>query len=664
MRVFCLMAALLVCLSSEETPTRGFVLKRQQDKSCLALVVGNAAYPDQPLANPANDATDVATALEGVGFTVMRLINADRATFQKAVDSFGAQIKGKQASAFYYAGHGMQVNGENYLIPVGEQIDGETDVPFKAVNAGLILAKMEAAQCPLNIIILDACRNNPLARSSRGVAKGLTELRGPAGSLIVYSTAPGQVAGDGVGRNGVFTTALLRHISTPGQNIDMCLRVVSSDVQKTTGGSQIPWRSSSLTQDFCFVPQLSPEDLSEERKRRGSVLTELEKQQDIIDEQRKQSEDLIRRKQAEIAELDKRIIDAKKKLDGEKKRSGAFEELLSMIEKQNKESQELERMSQQAAELMLKYKRDQELIVQQGTTRRSMELEADLVKYRRIKASPSGQEAAPHAWKLILKKWQSADVSMGDEAALRKALALDFPIDAKVPWATSCGVDSYGTWATLKIGGVLQRMRYIPQGRYRMGAEIPMRVKGGNELKEAPASDVEVKNSFWIADSETTQELWAKVMGYNPSYFIGDAQRPVDQVSRNDIREFIKAVKTLHPTIILKLPTSMQWEYACRAGDIKDEMTDLDASAWWEKIAKHTTHPVMSKMPNSWGIFDSLGNVSELCEGGACRGSNWRYGSSGGAMIAGRYAYISTIKLSNDFRSNENGFRFIIESSP
>ena len=259
-------------LSAAEPLSRGFVMQRKQDKSCIALVVGNSKYADAPLKNPVNDAEDTAKALENLGFTVTKVLDTDRIAFQKAVEEFGKSIIGKQAACFYYAGHGIQVAGENFLLPVGETLNNEAEVQYKAVNAGLVLAQMEAAKCPINLVVLDACRNNPLSKTGRSSVKGLAQVQGPAGSVIVYATAAGQIAGDGDGRNGVFTAAFLKHLTTPGQDIDLFLRVVSGEVQKASEGKQVPWRSSNLTQGFCFVPAPTAAELELERKQRGELL--------------------------------------------------------------------------------------------------------------------------------------------------------------------------------------------------------------------------------------------------------------------------------------------------------------------------------------------------------------------------------------------------------
>jgi len=218
----------------------------------LALVIGNSAYKSSPLNNTVNDAEDMTTNLRKLGFKVMLEKNADQRRMDDAIRYFGKQLKDGGVGLFYFAGHGMQVNGRNYLIPINARIETESDVKYEAVDAGRVLGKMEDAGNQLNIVILDACRNNPLAKSFRSDQKGLARMDAPTGSLIAYSTAPGEVAADGSERNGIFTKYLIEHMMTPDLSIEHVLKRVRIDVAKQTNGRQIPWESTSLMGDFSF----------------------------------------------------------------------------------------------------------------------------------------------------------------------------------------------------------------------------------------------------------------------------------------------------------------------------------------------------------------------------------------------------------------------------
>jgi len=217
-----------------------------------ALVIGNGNYKTSPLRNPVHDASDMARVLKRLGFKVIHKQNASQKEMERAIQEFGKQLRGGGVGLFYYAGHGIQLNGRNYLIPVDAEIETESDVRFEGVDSGRVLGKMEDAGNALNVVILDACRDNPFARSFRSNAQGLARIDAPRGSLIVYATAPGSVAADGEGRNGIFTKYLLKHMNTPNLAIEDLLKKVRMDVVSETNGKQTPWESSSLMGEFCF----------------------------------------------------------------------------------------------------------------------------------------------------------------------------------------------------------------------------------------------------------------------------------------------------------------------------------------------------------------------------------------------------------------------------
>ena len=228
-----------------------------------ALVMGNAAYEQSPLQNPGNDARDMAAALRRLGFEVTLVRDADLRTMREAIEAFSQQLRQGGVGLFYFAGHGVQVSGENYMLPLGMHIRREQDVPYEAVPVGRILGGMEDANNQLNIIILDACRDNPFARSWRSIQRGLAPIQAAPGTLIAYATAPGKVANDGDGRNGVYTAHLLRYLMTPGLSVEHLLKRVRAAVIETTRGEQTPWELSSLIEDFFFAaPPISPPSVS------------------------------------------------------------------------------------------------------------------------------------------------------------------------------------------------------------------------------------------------------------------------------------------------------------------------------------------------------------------------------------------------------------------
>jgi formylglycine-generating enzyme required for sulfatase activity len=222
----------------------------------IALVIGNSSYASGPLPNPANDAQMMADTLGKLGFDVIARRNADQNTMKRAIQDFGARLEKGGPSAvglFYYAGHGVQLNGRNYLIPTTAQIDREGDVEIEAVSADWVIEQMRYARNRLNIVILDACRNNPFTRSMRSVDHGLATMDAPAGILIAYSTAPGAVAMDGNGRDSPYTEALSQAMRDLHEPVEQVFKHVRVGVMSATANKQVPWESSSLTGDFYFA---------------------------------------------------------------------------------------------------------------------------------------------------------------------------------------------------------------------------------------------------------------------------------------------------------------------------------------------------------------------------------------------------------------------------
>lgn len=219
--------------------------------SRVALVIGNSAYPGVgALKNPANDARDIAAKLKRLGFQVIVRTDLKQKDMLRALTEFGDKVQTGTEALFFYAGHGMQVRGKNYLIPVDAEIRSEGSVSSEAVDVDQLLDKLAPAR--LSMVILDACRNNPFERRFRGGGQGLAQINAPTGTLIAYATAPGKVAADGEGRNGLYTAELLTAMDTPGIKIEDVFKRVRSNVVRKSNEAQTPWESSSLTGDFYF----------------------------------------------------------------------------------------------------------------------------------------------------------------------------------------------------------------------------------------------------------------------------------------------------------------------------------------------------------------------------------------------------------------------------
>jgi hypothetical protein len=225
----------------------------------IALVVGNSAYQNiTRLDNPRNDATLMAETLSGLGFTLIggrAQLDLDKAALDTDVQNFGRQIQGADVALFYYAGHGVQLNGSNYLVPIGANPTREADVDFQMVDINLVLRQMHGSGTRLNMVILDACRNNPFGgRGLRSADGGLAQMRAPEGTLISYATQPGSIAQDGGDGHSPYTKALATTIKQAGLDIFQTFNQVGLAVKRETGGSQQPWVSSSpIDGSFYFV---------------------------------------------------------------------------------------------------------------------------------------------------------------------------------------------------------------------------------------------------------------------------------------------------------------------------------------------------------------------------------------------------------------------------
>ena len=219
-----------------------------------ALVLGNAEYPAQALKNTTNDSADIAEKLTEFGFTVIHLANSTKREIDDAVKSFRDNLNSNEIGLFYFAGHGMQIDGENYLTAIDTDFDSEMDAKYSSYPLNKVIDIMERSKNKTNIIILDACRNNPFERSWHRSAtkKGLAPVFAPKGTIVAFATSPGEIAGDGNGRNGCYTEALLRHMSTPDIPIEEMFKRVRNSLAINTKNKQTSWEHTSLSGDFFF----------------------------------------------------------------------------------------------------------------------------------------------------------------------------------------------------------------------------------------------------------------------------------------------------------------------------------------------------------------------------------------------------------------------------
>jgi hypothetical protein len=222
----------------------------------VALVVGNSAYRQAPpLANPVSDATAMAETLRGLGFEVITTTDADRTAMVKALGQFRKALRTDGVGLFYYAGHGIQARGKNYLVPVDADIADENDVGLLAIDLESVQYTMEDAGVRLSLYVLDACRDDPFRHAVRGAgSRGLAPVDAARGSVIAFATAPGRAAADGGGDHGLFTGALLQTIVQPGLELEDVLKKTAEQVEKDSGNQQTPWYNSAFHGHFIFSP--------------------------------------------------------------------------------------------------------------------------------------------------------------------------------------------------------------------------------------------------------------------------------------------------------------------------------------------------------------------------------------------------------------------------
>jgi len=540
-----------------------------------ALVIGNGAYTSAPpLKNPPNDARDMAATLRALGFDVTSGINVNQRELKRLIREFGQKLKAGGSGLFYYAGHGVQSKGRNYLIPVEADIKSEADVEDGAVDVNLVLNYMDDAQNGLNIVILDACRNNPFARSFRSASSGLAQVDAPTGTLIAYATAPGRVASDGTARNGLYTAELLRQMRETGLGIEGVFKRVRANVQRQTNGQQVPWESSSLVGDFYFSASGLDASKSTAGNSSGS------------------GEGLVNRTALDPAAIELSYWETIKS-------STNPEDFRSYLEKYP---------SGQFASLAKNRISSLEAASKPGEPKSATDSSpTELAFWDSIKNSPD-----PEDFKSYLDKYPNGQFVALARNNLRR-LETGKTENKSATNTNSTGVNVGPPKTPPKPGAVVKNqmgieMVYIPPGEFMMGSE------NGNK-DERPVHRVTISQAFYVGRYEVTQAQWQSVMGDNPSgYKNCGGNCPVEKVSWKDAQNFINKLNEGNDGFRYRLPTEAEWEYACRAGTTGDYAGDLDSVAWYDKNSGGKTHPVGTRQPNGFGLYDMHGNVWEWCE--------------------------------------------------
>ncbi len=556
--------------SSADTDQRA--LKRKVDvnrnEKRVALVIGNGDYKSAPLRNPVNDARAVAKSLRGLGFSVIELTNATQKNMKQAIDRFGKDIRNGGVGLFYYAGHGMQVEGRNYLIPVKANIESENDVEYESIDAGRVMAKMEDAGNRLNIVMLDACRNNPFARSFRSADKGLATVNAPRGTFIAYATAPGSVAADGDGANGVFTLELLEALKTEGAKIEDVFKQVVRGVGNKTSGKQVPWMSSSLDGDFYFRPPVETPALESAGGQDASALDE--KPSAVMTDNLSSSDKIY-------------YITAKGKTE-----NMPFNGFGVDCDGYGAEGI---KYSEQGMSITIPWGDVKYIIPGSGE---AVLKNGSAIKTKGLK--PSACKKAGVSQQVTRK------VTI---AGYKKTVEQEDRVNVSDMKALAFGPDEIGDASerleAMRIEANYEGMVFVKGGCFQMGDQF-----GDGDSDEKPVHEV-CLDDFYIDKTEVTQRAYRQQTGKSPSRFKGD-DRPVELVSWHDAKAYCqKAGK--------RLPTEAEWEYAARSGGKKEKYAGTsgspDAYAWYDKNSGKKTHPVAQKKPNGLGLYDMSGNVWE-----------------------------------------------------
>jgi formylglycine-generating enzyme required for sulfatase activity len=604
-----------------------------QQERRVALVIGNGAYKAGPLKNPANDARDMAATLKSLGFEVILRENAGLRQMNEAIDQFWGSLKKGGVGLFFFAGHGLQVGGENFLVPVDARIALEKDVQYECVNAGKVLGRMEDAGNGLNIVILDACRNNPFARSFRTDSRGLAKMDAPTGSLLAFATAPGDVAADGEGKNGLYTSHLLRHLRTPGLKVEDVLKQVRIGVAGDSaklGKKQTPWESSSLMGDFYFA--------------QGGKVASLEPPPSF-------APPAVASAKFQPAEPVVQALDLVDSLAGEFRLAGHSITVALRV----RFKREGARLAGTATgtngpfdfdttvrDVQLKEGQLQFVVVQKGG------VFPDILYRFTVSASP-GVDELP-----ILKtekRFSATGVYAVSQEFPNAHLIREGPPPAQpqqVQPPASAGPQAGAAWRDPVTG---MEFVWVPPGCFQMGSPP---AEDGRSPDEGPVHEVCLAG-FWMGKYAVTNAEFRRFAPKHESAEFrgqslnGDLQ-PVVNVSWEDVSAYLQWLSA-KGNGTFRLPTEAQWEYAARAGtttsrhwgDNPDDACNYantydlsavkfqvhDAAIQNSILAQRgrpfrplncfdgyiVTAPRGGFKPNAFGLYDMQGNVWQWCDG-------------------------------------------------
>lgn len=602
-----------------EPASRQLVIKEKTlgEAPRLALVIGNSKYVNMgQLKNPNADAVDMAAALRALGFEVLEGVDQSKKQMEKLILEFGDKLyRQKGIGLFFYAGHGVQSKGINYLIPVNADIPTESDIEYEAVDLGRLLARFDDADNELNIVILDACRNNPLAKEwsryrSTQADDGLAKIKAPKGTILFYATEPGKAASDGAGRNGLFTESLLEHIKKPNLEFDALYKVVARSVTEKSKQIQRPYKEGNSFTDFYFAgnpanagavsvsPVVKANEAEPEIKTKDAAAVEKENWEVIKDSSNPQDfKDFLTDSPTGIYAVKARIRLEQSSWDLAKK-SNDKAKIQSYL------NEFPEGVNVRTAKALLRQLESKAIA---ETTKTEAET-VEAVKSEPKNEEPAKTEAAEVAEEKPVKK------VITPKAATRTASAKNKP---------AAGANKF----EVRKNALGMELVYLPAASFMMGASEAnvneSYALGRKDYKETerawfdnekPQHRVTFANGYWIGKTEVTQAQWKAVMGDNPSFFKDCDECPVERISWDDAKKFIEKLNAQNDGLEYRLPSEAEWEYAARGGKTGILAGKMDDMAWYNVNSEIKTHPVAMQQPNGFGLFDMHGNVAEWCE--------------------------------------------------
>jgi len=553
----------------------------------VALVIGNDSYKSWPdLNNARTDARGMAAKLKELGWSVILRQDASRRDISRSLADFEGRLKDAEVGLVFYAGHGIQKDGANYLVPSNAQIEVEEDLRYEGIKAGDFLEVMERAGAPLNIVILDACRDNPLPKRSRSGARGLSTPvipKGIKGTAILYSAAPGQVAQDGPrGGHGVFTGELLKVLDRPGLKLEEVFKQTATKVAAATNGSQDPWINSSVKGDFFFREGKAAPAASATAS--GGLTPEMLFWQSIANSQNPASFE------AYLSQYPKGAFAALAKVKIGELRQTKTASL-------SPPSFTVEAMDETLVAL-------RSANVRERPTASSAKV-ATLKSGSAIEVTGKTQFEGK-SWYRIAMSGRSAYV-FGSLLGKKATPVVSRPPKVEVRPKATPAVGVYPALApgkTFRDCDTCPEMVVIPSGSFRMGD-----LSGAGRKNEKPVREVRIGYNFAVGKYEVTQDEWVAVMGSNPSRFKG-GRNPVEQVSWNDAKAFVRKLSEKAGKKY-RLLSESEWEYMARAGSTSKYPWGNAFNSSKANNNRSRTVPVGSYGANKFGVHDTVGNVWE-----------------------------------------------------